>query len=92
MGKALFTPVSIIAGLLAGILAGKLFEAVWGLIDDDEAPGPEHRDVPWAKLLAALAVQGAIMRIVKGLVDRGSRQAFYGATGAWPGEDQRDQT
>jgi hypothetical protein len=42
--KALFTPISIVSGLLAGVVAGRIFKLVWGLIDDEEAPDPEHRD------------------------------------------------
>jgi hypothetical protein len=91
MGKLMFTPVSVLGGLLAGLIASKLFEFIWGRFADQEAPEPEHRDVPWAKLLAALAVEGAIFRATRGVIDRGSRVAFQRATGSWPGEEERDQ-
>ena len=42
--KILFTPVSLGAGLIAGVIAGKIFELVWGLFDDEEAPDPKHRE------------------------------------------------
>ncbi len=41
MGKVLFTPVSIISGLLAGLLASKLFEFIWGRVAGEEAPEPD---------------------------------------------------
>ena len=87
--KLLFTPFSIIAGLLAGMLGKKIFEQVWGLIDDEEPPESEHRDASWGKIVAA-AVQGAIFRATKEAVDRGARVAFANATGTWPGEDRPD--
>lgn len=86
MLKILFIPVSLVAGLIGGFVGKKLFGQIWGMIDEEEPPGREHRDVPWWKVLVALALEGAIFRVARGVVDRGSRQAFYRATGTWPGE------
>lgn len=84
--KLLFTPVSVLAGLLAGLVGQKIFERLWGLIDDEEPPSPEHREFSWPKLIAALLIEGAIFRLVKGLTDHGARRAFAKGTGVWPGE------
>ena len=65
MGKLLFTPFSIVAGLLAGFLGKKLFEQIWGLIDKEEPPEPKHRDISEAEDVAALAVEGAIFRATR---------------------------
>lgn len=85
--KLIFAPIGIIAGLIAGILAQKGFEKAWALIDDEEAPAPEHREVSFPKLIAALLVEGAVFRLVKGLVDHGTRSSFAKLTGRWPGEE-----
>jgi hypothetical protein len=85
--KIVFTPVSIILGLIAGIIGQKIFEKLWGLVDHQEPPSPEHREFSWPKLVAALLVEGAIFRLVKGLTDHGARRTFAKATGAWPGEE-----
>jgi Protein of unknown function (DUF4235) len=85
--KIVFTPVSIVLGLLAGIVGQKIFEKIWGLVDDQEPPSPEHREFSWPKLIAALLVEGAIFRLVKGLTDHGARRAFAKSTGAWPGQE-----
>jgi Protein of unknown function (DUF4235) len=87
MSRLLFAPLSIAAGIAAGLLGRKLFEAAWGLVDDEEAPDAEHREIRWPKLIAALAVEGAIFRLVKGLADHGARRMFERATGVWPGEE-----
>lgn len=91
--KFLFMPIGIGAGLIAGLVGRKLFERLWGLIDDEEPPQPEHRELSWPKLIAALAVEGAIFRLAKGLTDHGARATFAKATGAWPGEEapEREQ-
>jgi len=86
--KLLFTPVSVIAGVLAGLVGKKIFERLWGLIDDEEPPSPEHREFSWPKLITALLIEGAIFRLVKGLTDHGARRAFAKGTGIWPGEER----
>ena len=91
MAKILFLPFSILGGLLAGTIAKKLFDLAWRVVSEEEAPEPEHREVSWAKLLAALAIEGAIFRAVRGLVDRGSRASFSRVTGRWPGEERPDE-
>jgi Protein of unknown function (DUF4235) len=92
MAKLLFIPVSILGGLLAGLIGKKLFEGLWAMIDDQEPPDSEYRDVSWPKLIAALALEGAIFRVLRGVADRASRQGFYRATGAWPGEERPEET
>ena len=86
MSKVLFTPVSILGGLIGGLIGKKLFEQLWGLVDDQEPPDPKHRDVPWGKVLVAMLVEGAIFRVVRGLVDRSTRIGFERLTGTWPGK------
>ena len=86
--KFVFTPFSLALSLVAGVVGQKIFEKIWGLVDDEEAPSPHHREFSWPKLIAALLVEGAIFRLVKGLTDQGARRAFATATGSWPGEER----
>jgi len=88
MSKLLFVPFSVIGGILAGIVGKKTFQALWGAIDDQEAPEPEHRYVNLKKLIVALLLEGAIFRAVRGLFDHGARQAFSKLTGSWPGDER----
>jgi uncharacterized protein DUF4235 len=83
-----FTPIGLILGLASGTVAKKIFDKVWGLIDDEEAPAPKYREIPFAKMLVALVIQGAIFRVVRGLVDHGSRHGWAKLTGSWPGEER----
>ena len=85
--KFVFMPLSIGLGLLAGLVGRKIFEQIWGLIDEEEPPNAKHREFEWPKLVAALAIEGAIFRLVKGLTDHGARRSFAGLTGTWPGEE-----
>jgi hypothetical protein len=86
--KILFLPFSIVGGLLAGFVSKKVFDQVWGLIDKEEPPEPNHREISVAKMAAALAIEGAIFRLVRGLADHGSRRSFAKVMGSWPGEEE----
>lgn len=88
--RLLFAPLSITAGILAGLLGKRLFEFIWSRIDDEEPPAAQHHEVSWPKVLLASSVEGAIFRGTRAATDRGARVAFYRATGRWPGEEERD--
>lgn len=85
--KFLFIPISILGGLVAGLLGKKAFEQLWGAIDDEEPPEAKHRDVELGKLTVALLLEGAIFRLARGLFDHGARVGFARLTGTWPGEE-----
>jgi Protein of unknown function (DUF4235) len=89
--KIAFLPISILGGILAGLVGRKLFDAIWGKVDDLEPPQPKHREVSLGKLAVALVIEGAIFRLVKGLFDHAARRGFARWTGAWPGEERPEQ-
>jgi hypothetical protein len=86
MARILFAPLSIAGGLLAGLIAKKAFDLAWSRIDEAEAPEPEQREATVGKLAAALAIEGAVFRVTRGLLDHASRRGFARFTGVWPGE------
>jgi hypothetical protein len=86
--KILFLPFSILSGLIAGFLGKQVFQALWGLIDDEEPPDSEHRDISVPKMVIAVGLQAAIFSVVRKLVDRQARKAFAGAFGTWPGKER----
>jgi hypothetical protein len=88
--KLIFTPIGILAGLAAGFAAQKGFERIWALLDEEQAPEVEDREVSYPKLALALVLEGAIFRLVKGMTDRGARIGFASLTGSWPGEEKTE--
>ena len=80
-------PVSVLAGLLAGLASKKLFALVWRTIDGQEPPNPKQRVDDHRKLVAALVLEGAIVRLLRGGIDHVSRHGFARMTGSWPGEE-----
>jgi hypothetical protein len=90
--KFAFTPISIGAGLVAGQIAKRIFEALWGKVGDGEAPKSTHREIAFAQLVVALLIEGALFKLVKGLVDHGSRHGWARLTGSWPGEERPEDS
>lgn len=87
MVKLVFAPIGFITGFAAGVAARKGFERIWAVFDEDEPPQPDQRDAPMVKMVAALAIEGVVFRVVKGVTDHGTRRAVAGFTGRWPGEE-----
>jgi Protein of unknown function (DUF4235) len=92
MAGLIFAPIGITAGLIAGQLSKKAFDLVWSRVSKVEAPRPDQREVTLPALIGALAVEGAIFRLTKGMVERGTRTGFARLTGTWPGEERPEQT
>jgi hypothetical protein len=88
----MYTPFRIVSALIAGKLAARLFGLAWRLIDDEEPPSPEHRDVPLWKLAVALVLEGALVALIRGVIDHGSRRLYHRFSGEWPGEEEPADT
>jgi hypothetical protein len=82
-----FKPIGILSGMLAGVLGKRIFELIWKLIDDHDPPEPKYRQIDLAKLAAALVLEGAIFRLIRGMVEHGARHGFSALAGEWPGEE-----
>jgi Protein of unknown function (DUF4235) len=85
--KLLYKPMSLLVSVLAGVLAGAIFNRAWKITaGQDEAPRATDARRGWREVLLAAALQGAIFAVVKAAVDRGAAQATRKLTGVWPGE------
>jgi hypothetical protein len=86
--KLIYKPFGIVIGLLSGLVASKVFSAIWGIFDQEEPPKPTTRDTSWAKVIGAAAVQGVTFKVTRAVVDRSGATGFAFLTGAWPGPDR----
>jgi hypothetical protein len=85
--KLVFKPVGILCGLVAGMVGKRVFGLLWGLIDDQDPPEPKYRRVRLGKLAAALVLEGAIFRLIRGFAEHGARHGFSALSGEWPGDE-----
>ena len=88
MSKLIFKPVSIVAGLLSGLIGKKLFDVIWRLDGQGGASARRAAAHQRPQAGARAADRGCLFRAVKGLVDHGSREGFARVTGSWPGEQE----
>lgn len=89
--KLLYKPFGIVAGIVAGILARKIFTFVWGKIDDEEPPEAKTAAASWPRVLAAQTLQGAVFAATRAAVDRAGARGFEHVFGVWPGEKVSDK-
>ncbi len=84
--KLFYKLFSIPLGIVAGQVAKKVFEQVWGMIDDREPPKANIEETTYPKVLAAAAVQGLTFYVTRAAVQRGGAKGFAWLTGVWPGD------
>jgi uncharacterized protein DUF4235 len=84
--KLIYKPFGIALGILAGFISKKIFDQVWGLIDDYEPPKPTQKEASWTKVIAAAAVEGVAFSVTRAAVDRAGARSFEHVTGVWPGD------
>jgi hypothetical protein len=92
MVKALYKPLSLILGVLGGLMASKVFDLIWNRVarQDGAPPEPDQKEATWMMVLTGAAAQGAIYALVKAAVKRGGAQGVEKAVGTWPGKTAED--
>jgi predicted metal-dependent enzyme (double-stranded beta helix superfamily) len=88
MNKTTYKLLSLAVSLLSGMLAGAVFKRVWKLAaGQDEAPEAADANRSWREILLAAAAQGAIVAVVRAVLDRGAAVGAHRLTGTWPGDE-----
>ncbi len=90
--KVIYRPFGIVMGILSGIVAKKIFGAIWGIFDKEEPPKATTQETTWPRVLAAAAVQGMTFKVVRAAVDRSGAKGFNWLTGIWPGEKRPEKS
>jgi hypothetical protein len=85
--KLLYKPIGLLVSVLGGLLAGVLFKRLWRAVSrESDAPNAKDRNRGWLEVIAAAAIQGAVFGGVKALIDRTGATWFAQLTGVWPGK------
>jgi Protein of unknown function (DUF4235) len=89
--KLLYKPFGILAGVIAARLGRKAFKQLWGKFDEQDPPDPSVEEAGAGKVLAAAALEAAIMAGVAAAFDRLGARAFHHLFGIWPGKEHEDK-
>jgi hypothetical protein len=86
----LYKPFGIVFSILGGLVARRVFTALWGAVDDREPPEATTEDASWRSVVAAAVLQAAVFAGVRAVIKRGGAKGFAHLTGFWPGEKHAD--
>src|SRR5579859_4714993 len=88
MAKLLYKLAGLLVSVLGGMLATAIFKHVWRLAaGEDEAPKATDAHRGWPEILGAAALQGALVAVVKAVMDRAAATGTQKLTGTWPGDE-----
>jgi hypothetical protein len=88
--KLFYKPFAIIAGLIGARVSKQVFDAVWARIDEGAPPAPTTEDAGLPKVVAAAALEAAMMAGIGAAVERAGARTFHYLTGIWPGERHQE--
>lgn len=83
MIKLICKPVSILTGVLGGVLASIIFKRIWQV--GARKATDARRD--WQEVRPAAVLQGAVIGLAKAAAGRGAVHGAHKLTGVWPGEN-----
>ena len=87
--KVLYQPFGLVSSLIAGAVAGQVFQQVWKRAvpgDHDDPPNALQSEFSWQEVLIGALIQGAGFSVVRAAVSRGGARLFERWTGEWPGD------
>ncbi|MGB7448574.1 MAG: DUF4235 domain-containing protein [Ornithinimicrobium sp.] len=86
MGEKLWSVATTVAAIVGGTMAKNVIEGVWTKAKHggDSPSNPADPNVDWAEAIAFAIISGAIVQIVRAVVNRESTRAFTKATGQLP--------
>ncbi len=85
MGEKLWSLATTGAAIGSGIFAKKITEKIWTFVTGSSSPtNPEDPEINWGEAIAFALLSGAIVQLLKMLVNRESTQAFKKQTGRLP--------
>lgn len=85
MKDKLWNAGTAVAAIGGGILAKKLTDIIWKSVTRSEAPSePEDPDVEWGRAVLFAALSGAIVQLIRMVINRQSTKTYIKATGHKP--------
>jgi Protein of unknown function (DUF4235) len=89
MKKLVYTPFSIVFGMLGARVGKKAFNAIWGRVSDQPKPSAKEPDASLGRVAASAALEGATLAAATAVARQLSVRAFHHLFGVWPVKAKR---
>jgi hypothetical protein len=85
MKKLLYTPFSVVFGMLGARVGKKAFKAIWGRVSDEpKPPSAKEPDRSLGRVAGAAALEAATLAASAAVARQLSVRAFHHLFGVWP--------
>jgi hypothetical protein len=85
MKKLVYTPFSIVFGMLGGRVGKRAFRAIWGRVSDEpRPPSAKEPDRSLGRVAATAALEAATLAAATAVARQLSVRAFHHLFGVWP--------
>ncbi len=87
--KLLYTPFSIIAGIIGARAGRQTFTAIWERISEDPKPSAKEPEAGLARVAFSAALEGATLAAASAVASQLSVRLFHHLFGVWPVKAKR---
>ncbi len=84
MKKLMYTPFSIIFGVLGSVAGKRAFSAIWERVSDEPKPSAQEPGLSLGRVAASAALEGATLAAATAVARQLSVRAFHYTFGVWP--------
>ena len=85
MKRLVYTPFSIVFGMLGARAGKRAFKAIWGRVSDEpKPPSPKEPEVGLGRVAASAALEAATLAAFVAVARQLSARAFHHLFGVWP--------
>jgi Protein of unknown function (DUF4235) len=87
--KLLYTPFSIVFGIIGARAGKKAFDTLWSGISDSPKPSPKDAEVALGRVAFSAALEGATLAAASAVASQLSVRLFHHLFGVWPVRSKR---
>jgi Protein of unknown function (DUF4235) len=87
--KLLYTPFSIVFGIIGARAGKRAFDSLWDRISDEPKPSDREPDAGLARVALSAALEGATLAAAAAVANQLSVRAFHHLFGVWPVKSRR---
>ncbi len=91
MKRLVYTPFSIVFGVLGSLVGRRMFNAIWERVSADPKPSAQEPEVSLGRVAASAALEGATLAAAAAVARQLSVRTFHWVFGVWPVKSKQPQ-